>query len=34
VLDLDSLIELKAEMNRAKDRLALPILLAPRARKP
>ena len=34
VLDLDSLIELKAEMNRAKDRLALPILLALRARKP
>ena len=33
VLDLDSLIELKAEMNRAKDRLALPILLALRARK-
>ena len=34
VLDLDSLIELKAEMNRAKDRLVLPILLALRARKP
>ena len=34
VLDLDSLIEVKAEMNRAKDRLVLPILLALRARKP
>jgi hypothetical protein len=34
VLDLDSLIELKAGMNRDKDRLVLPILLALRGRKP